>query len=81
MKFFARVPLITYISMSPLLVLPQIADADIDQTYGITIVQVIIGILVFGLFLGNHYRGRIRNTFKKFFSRSDGRAGSGDRLE
>ena len=81
MKFFARVPLITYISMSPLLVLPQVADANADQAYGITIVQVIIGILVFGLYLGNHYRGRIRNTFKKFFFRSDGRAGSGDRLE
>jgi hypothetical protein len=81
MKFFTRVSLTTYISMSPLLILPQIADANADQAYGITIVQVIIGILVFGLFLGNHYRGRIRNTFKKFFSRSDGRPGSGGRLE
>jgi hypothetical protein len=48
------------------------ADANVDQAYGITIVQVIIGILVFGLYLGNHYRGRIRNAFKKFFPRSGG---------
>jgi hypothetical protein len=81
MKFFTHVSLTTYVFLSPLLILPQMADANVDQAYGITIVQVIIGILVFGLFLGNHYRGRIRNTFKKFFSRSAGRAGSGDRLE
>ena len=81
MKFFTPVSLTTYISLSPLLILPQMADANVDQAYGITIVQVIIGILVFGLFLGNHYRGRIRDAFKKLFSRSDGRAGSGDRLE
>ncbi|NOQ43778.1 MAG: hypothetical protein GQ560_04885 [Dehalococcoidia bacterium] len=78
MKFFTRVSLTTYISISPLLILPQMADANVDQAYGITIVQVITGILVFGLFLGNHYRGRIRTAFKKFFPRSDGRAGSGD---
>ena len=81
MKFFTRVSLTTYISMSPVLILSQMADANADQAYGITIVQVILGIFVFGLFLGNHYRGRIRDAFKKFFSRSDGRAGSGDRLE
>ncbi len=81
MKFFTRVSLTTYISMSPLLILHQMADANVDQAYGITIVQVIIGILVFGLYLCNHYRGRIRNAFKKFFSRSDGRAEFGDRLE
>ena len=81
MKFFTPVSLTTYISLSPLLILPQMADANVDQAYGITIVQVIIGILVFGLFLGNHYRGRIRDAFKKLFSRSDGRAGFGDRLE
>ena len=72
MKFLAHVSLTTYISLSPLLILPQIADANADQAYGITVVQVMIGILVFGLFLGNHYRGRIRNAFKKFFSRSEG---------
>jgi len=72
MKFFTRVSLTTYISLSPLLILPQMADANADQAYGITILQVAIGILVFGLFLGNHYRGRIRNAFKKFYSRSDG---------
>ena len=72
MKFLAHVSLKTYISLSPLLILPQIADANADQAYGITVVQVMIGILVFGLFLGNHYRGRIRNAFKKIFSRSDG---------
>jgi len=67
MKFFTRVSLTTYISMSPLLILHQMADANVDQAYGITIVQV-----VFGLYLGNHYRGRIRNAFKKFFPRSGG---------
>lgn len=72
MKFFTRMSLTTYISISPLLILPQMADANANQAYGITVVQVIIGILVFGLFLGNHYRGRIRNAFKKFFSRSGG---------
>ena len=81
MKFFTCVSLTTYVSMSPLLILPQMADATVDQAYGITIVQVIIGILVFGLYLGNHYRGRIRKALKKFFSRSDGRAGPGGRLE
>ena len=81
MKFFTRMSLTTYISLSSFLVLPQMADANADQAYSITIVQVIIGILVFGLYLGNHYRGRIRIAFKKFFSRSDGQTISGDRLE
>jgi hypothetical protein len=72
MRFFTSLTTKTSISAFSLVILPQLADANVDQAYGITIVQVIIGILVFGLFLGNHYRGRIRNAFKKFFSRSDG---------
>ena len=81
MKFFARLSMTHAVPVFSFLILSQTADANVDRADGITILQCIIGILVFGLYLGNHYRSRISNAFKKFFSSSDGREGSEDRSE
>jgi hypothetical protein len=54
------------------------AEHSVDQSGGITAWQLAIGILVFGLYVANHYRSRIRDVLRSIFSRGQRSPGTED---
>ena len=79
MKCFTSLTLKAVVPASLFLTVTQGADAGVDQGNSVTVLQWIVGVLVFGLYAGNHFKGRIKVFLKRVFFRSDEREQTEDR--
>jgi hypothetical protein len=48
---------------------PEAADACLDQGTGSAVLQVLMGVLVGGLFAANHFKSQIMSVWKRLSSR------------
>lgn len=78
MRYFALLPITPVISAFFYLTLPSTPDANPAQGTGNTIAQVVVAVLVGGLFAFNHYKGTIKTFYRNLVSRGENREGRDD---
>jgi len=78
MRYFALLSITPFVSALFYLTLPSTSDANPAQGTGNTIAQVIVAVLVGGLFAFNHYKGTIKTFYKNLVSRGEKREGPDD---